>query len=388
MKLINCPICDSQNFEIVYKREYRVCIENDVYNWLGQQVICKNCGMIFTNPQPTAKMLRRFYEGYMIFGKVSEQFRESQIEFISRNIPGDCKTIFDIGASNGAFLNAARERGYKVFGVEPSGAAVQEALDKYGIGLIKDFFNDDLLDSFDNKFDIVSLSHVLEHVGEPIAFLNRAIKITHSGGYIFVEVPDTRKPQAYNIADFFTPEHTMYFTEGAMANISNRLNLRIIAMEGFEEKAAIRVLFKNDKHGAKDCALKSEYKRNLKVIGEYKSHRNRFILNLRAKLDGVVNKIIIYGAGGHTSELLQLGLLNAITIDRIIDSNPKKWGSLFEGYTVANPKILKDVNLPVLISSFDSQEEISDYLTSEFPHIRSLKLYEKAPHYECSNFAD
>jgi len=142
----------------------------------------------------------------------------------------------------------------------------------------------------------------------------------------------------------------------------------------------IRILLKNNK--VKKELIKNEYGINKKIIEEYKTQREKFIQNLKFRINHGIKKIIIYGAGMHTTQLLQSDILNNIEIDCIIDSNPKKYGMLFERYKVQNPKVLKNKNIPVLISSYDSQEEISDYLKVNFPHISQIKLYDKIVSYD------
>lgn len=379
-KQINCPICNSQDYANIYKKEYRLWIKNKLFIWPAQQVICKHCGMIFTNPQPTNKTLEWFYGSDMRYGEQSEFFRESQIEFIYNNTSENCKTIFDIGAFNGTFLNIARSKGYTVFGIEPSEEGVQEAMNKYGIRIIKGFFNEYFLNSFNKKFDIVTIRHVLEHIQNPIGFLKLAIRITNPYKYVYIEVPDANRPFANNIADFFSNQHIMHYTEGSLNNIANILGLRIAAVEKLREVPIIKILLRNEKVGK--YPLKNEYETNKGIIETYKIRKHDFIQNLKSKIDPQYKKIIIYGAGMHTTQLLQSGLLDNIKIDYIVDSNTKKHGMLFEGYVVQSPEILKDKNIPVLISSYDSQEEISNYLKVNFPHLIQIKLYDKIVSYD------
>jgi len=380
MKRIDCPICNLRDYEEVYKKEYRIWDKNKLVIWPAHQVICRNCGMIFTNPQPTNKTLEWFYGSDMRYGEPSEFFRESQIEFIYNNTSENCKTIFDIGAFNGTFLNIARNKGYTVFGIEPSEEGVQEAMDKYGIRIIKGFLNEEFSNSFNEKFDIVTIRHVLEHIQNPLSFLKLAIKITNPYKYVYIEVPDTSRPFANNIADFFSNQHIMHYTEGSLRNITNILGLRVVTVKKLQEIPVIRMLLKNEK--IESCPLKNEYEINKKIIEEYKSRRQVFIPNLKSKIDPHIKRIILYGAGMHTTQLLQTGLLNNIKIDCIVDSNPKKHGMLFEGYEVQSPEILKDKNIPVLISSYDSQEEISNYLKINFPHLIQIKLYDEIKSYD------
>jgi len=379
-KQINCPLCNSQNFEIVYKRRYKMWSKNKLLVWLAQQVICKDCGMIFTNPQPTNKTLDWFYKSDMRYGKPSEFFRRSQIDFINNNILENCKTIFDIGAFDGTFLNIAKNRGYNVSGIEPSEEGIHRAMEKYGIKIIKGFFNEEFLNNFNDKFDIVTIRHVLEHIQNPINFLKLAINITNPRKYLYIEVPDASRPFTDNIADFFSNQHIMYYTETTLKNIANILSLRVVIVEKLQEIPIIRILLKNEK--IEKHSLKNEYDINKQIMVGYKSRKEDFIQNLKSKITPNIKKIILYGAGMHTTQLLQTGLLDNIKINCIVDSNIKKHGLLFEGYKVQNPKILREKNIPILISSYDSQEEISKYLTDNFPHIIQIKLYDRVISYD------
>lgn len=253
-------------------------------------------------------------------------------------------------------------------------------MDKYGIKIIKGFFSEIFLNSFNKKFDIVTIKNVLEHIQNPFSFLKLAIKITNPRKYIYIEVPDTSRPFANNIADFFSNQHIMHYTERSLRNIANILGLRAVTVEKVQKIHIIRILLKNEK--VRKCPLKNEYEINKKIMEKYKIEREKFIQNLKAKIYPYIKRIIIYGAGMHTTQLLQTGLLNNIEIDCVVDSNPKKHEMLFEGYKVQSPGILKDKNLPVLISSYDNQGEISNYLKINFPHINQIKLYDKITSYD------
>jgi hypothetical protein len=140
------------------------------------------------------------------------------------------------------------------------------------------------------------------------------------------------------------------------------------------------MVLKNEK--IEKHSLKNEYDINKQIMVGYKSRKQDFIQNLKSKIKPNIKKIILYGAGMHTTQLLQTGLLNNIKIDCIVDSNIKKHGMLFEGYEVQSPEILKEKNITVLISSYDSQEEISKYLTDNFPNIIQIKLYDRVISYD------
>ena len=117
------------------------------------------------------------------------------------------------------------------------------------------------------------------------------------------------------------------------------------------------------------------------IMRAYKERKEIFLDNLRKKIQ--VKEVSLYGAGEHSSQLLSSDLLKGIRVAAITDSNPKKWGMPFHGFTVIPPAELP--NVPILISSYDSQEDITSYLTKHFPHLSQLKLYDRIISYDTGN---
>lgn len=68
--------------------------------------------------------------------------------------------------------------------------------------------------------------------------------------------------------------------------------------------------------------------------------------------------------------LVKIGII--IKIRRGVDCVAK---FLFARYY--SPEILKDCKFPVLISSYSSQEEISDFILENYPDIEQVKLYDE-----------
>ncbi len=347
----------------------------------------QKCGMIYTNPQPDVQTLQFYYEKYLRFGESSALFSKERVQFLKKNANNSFNTILEIGAFDGTFLNLVKNEGFKVFGLEPSPEGVEKAEKKYGLNLEKAFFNEEYVKGFlksgNNKFDIVCFFHVYEHIQNPINFLNLVTKITKPDGIIFIEVPDAQKPFANNIADSFSIEHIMYYTETSFRNIAGILGLELVEIE--KPHGVIRVIFKNS-NLKPTYKITNEYENNKSILEKYKKYRKKFLNSIKEKLEGLKN-IVIYGAGMHTSQMIQEGLLNDINIEYIVDSDPKKWGSKFFNYIVMSPEILKNCKYSVLISSYDSQEEISSYLLNEFPSIKQVKLYNNVISYNKGDYS-
>ncbi len=83
----------------------------------------------------------------------------------------------------------------------------------------------------------------------------------------------------------------------------------------------------------------------------------------------------------YTSQLFSTNLLDNIKVEAIIDSDTKKWGRGFFGFSIQPHSVLRNLGGTVLISSYDSQEETSKFLSKNYPNIKQIKLYDKVVGY-------
>jgi 2-polyprenyl-3-methyl-5-hydroxy-6-metoxy-1,4-benzoquinol methylase len=95
--------------------------------------------------------------------------------------------LLDIGAASGIFLNLARNAGYRVTGIEPSAALVADAEKLYGLnlfcGTVEQFVASE-------KFAVITLLDVLEHVTDPGALLASVDRLLAPGGMLVIVTPD------------------------------------------------------------------------------------------------------------------------------------------------------------------------------------------------------
>lgn len=75
----------------------------------------------------------------------------------------------------------------------------------------------------EGTFDVVALSHVLEHVLDPAAFLSAAVALLAPGGTLFVEVPN--RDERFK-SDVFP--HLLFFSPQSLSALATRLGLDIM----------------------------------------------------------------------------------------------------------------------------------------------------------------
>ena len=96
----------------------------------------------------------------------------------------------DIGAGLGKAMNALSKAGFDSYGFEPSEQFYERAINQSGIpreklklGMIEN------MDYPENSFDFISFGAVLEHLYNPSASIQKALKWLKPDGVIHIEVP-------------------------------------------------------------------------------------------------------------------------------------------------------------------------------------------------------
>src|SRR5207245_4865170 len=97
------------------------------------------------------------------------------------------RSVLDIGCGDGYFLRIMRDLGWTVQGLEPDPKAAAFAR-AYGLDIIQSPIEHASLPS--NAFDVITTSHVIEHVLEPVTFLSVARRALRPDGLLYVFTPN------------------------------------------------------------------------------------------------------------------------------------------------------------------------------------------------------
>lgn len=160
---------------------------------------CTHCGIIFIHPQPTAEELaqlysREYFKGdfrcghagsYFDEGNLSRLADRSLLERIKTHVPSG--HFLEIGCAGGAFLNAAREAGFDVAGVEYSDEAAAFARQRFHLEVAVGDLTDARYAA--SSFDVAFMGDVLEHLRDPVATLRETRRILRPGGLLVIHCP-------------------------------------------------------------------------------------------------------------------------------------------------------------------------------------------------------
>jgi 2-polyprenyl-3-methyl-5-hydroxy-6-metoxy-1,4-benzoquinol methylase len=137
--------------------------------------------------------------------------------------------LLDVGCGAGEFLARMRQIGWESQGVEPDPNAARHARDRFGLNV----FCGTLAEAGipDESFDAVTMSHVIEHVADPIGLMAECRRILKPGGRLVAVTPNTeslgRRIFGGAWYPWETPRHLMIFAPEHLQLTATRAGLTI-----------------------------------------------------------------------------------------------------------------------------------------------------------------
>ena len=156
---------------------------------------CPECELCYLGKsvRPQSFLDNQWYEGFSQHVEWGERFLAQlapayyrQLNVLESLTAG--RHLADVGCGVGVFLAAAKESHWDVFGIEESPYAAGFAKQAYGLDYVPHLHS-----VKPSSLDVVRLSHVLEHIPEPVAFLQEVKRLLKPNGILSIIVPN-REP--------------------------------------------------------------------------------------------------------------------------------------------------------------------------------------------------
>lgn len=146
------------------------------------------------------------------------------------------KSILDIGSGRGWMLYFMKKHfKYEITaGTQISENAYRFSKEKLNL----EIYNKDLLElSFKNKFDVISILHVLEHIENPEKYIEKIHDLLNAKGLLFVEVPNfnswaEKLTQKHWLA-LDLKHHLFFFTPSSLVSLLEKHNFKIKKIRTF-----------------------------------------------------------------------------------------------------------------------------------------------------------
>ena len=258
-KIKNCPICKGNSFS-----HHISCIDHNYSGDVFNIVKCDKCSFKFTNPRPKENDLYKYYksENYIshtsskkgIFNMLYHIVRNYQFikkyNLINKLVTKQNKKLLDVGSGTGEFLNYFKNKGWNVRGIETDKGAREFSLRNYNCRIDKN-----LKDTVEKgeKFDVITLWHVLEHVYKFNDYINVLKKLLKKDGYIILGLPNCNSYDAKHYNEFWyaydLPIHVSHFTINDINRLSKANKFKSLSIRPLIFDAYYISMLSNKKSG-------------------------------------------------------------------------------------------------------------------------------------------
>jgi len=241
LEIAACPLCGDKNAE-PYLQTIEVGVSQATTIWNLQR--CASCNLIFLNPRPTENASSAFYQQaeYLPFSSAANQqsvlarvyalARRYNLKWKRRVVSRICKRgwLLDVGCGTGEFLHEMRRAGGEAAGIERDPEAAQFAREHLKLNVITGGVES--LTKFSDKFDIITLWHVLEHLYQPIEALERLKSMLSDNGVLIIAVPNIASVDAKFYREHWValdaPRHVQHFTLDTLQAMAARAGLKLL----------------------------------------------------------------------------------------------------------------------------------------------------------------
>lgn len=377
MRLEKCNICEG-GVEKVFELPFLDLQGAEERKYIQQLCFCKKCGFLFTgNPFSDKQLLNRYKnfskfefddENYMLDD--SEGYKKRclrQYRFIKDAIDDDFLSILEVGAASGYNLSLYSEK-KEVKGIEPSLRNCQSALKYYNVDMYNGMFDEYIQSENVKKYDLIFLSHTLEHLVNPSDFIAKCKQLCNK--YIFIEVPSMDYKFIEEPLGMFCEEHVNYFTLESLSNLMYSHGFEMVDVNyifgieyslpaGWPAMSTIWKIAESAANTPKIPVLDSEL-----IITTYIRKNIEALNKIKQLIDGIPmdEKLAVWGTGHHASMLLANTSLAEKNIVKVYDGDKRKHEYEFNGVRIGgfDESDIYDKRIDsILVATYTAQKAIS-----------------------------
>jgi 2-polyprenyl-3-methyl-5-hydroxy-6-metoxy-1,4-benzoquinol methylase len=254
MRKINCYLCKSSKKHILFKQEsddlelsrvLKKKKKNIKLNW----VICKNCGFVYRdkilNNKETSDLYSKYHE--RVFNKTDpDQYfnkiislpksiseNHQKINWLNQNLKKKFSKkkklkVLDVGCGGGTLLFTVKSKINTsiICGVELNPVYAKLAKKKLKANILSKEYKSGL---FGFPFDLLINAKVLEHIADPLPFLQEIENDLTEDGLLFIEVPDIS--DMYNLPpdnERFGIVHIYFYSKNTLSALLEKAGFLVI----------------------------------------------------------------------------------------------------------------------------------------------------------------
>src|SRR4051812_47640224 len=272
MEMVVCDLCQSDQSDVIARqRDLLLEVTNDEFTI----VRCRQCGLIYLNPRPSKELLGSYYptvyyppvqvktrpqfqqQAKQLSARIKRWVLEDYYGYPSDELPGwwrhvrrvllwPDKTlrelkgrhplpwrgegkVLDVGCGAGGNLKTLRDQGWDPYGIEISEVAAAHARE-----LVTGNIHTGTLESAPfppQSFDLVFMSHSLEHLPSPVDALRRVHRLLKDDGLLAISVPNVNSLEFKLFGRWWfpldPPRHFYHFDRCSLSGLIAQAGFRL-----------------------------------------------------------------------------------------------------------------------------------------------------------------
>ena len=236
---LTCPCCESSISEIwAIAQDYEyLATKEEKFNYRQ----CQNCDTIFLEAMPINRLSTIYPSNYYSFleqptgfiHKIKGLLDQLFFRRILKSIPGDSIRALDIGGGTGWVLDSIssiepRLSLSQIVDIDPDAQQLAETNDhRFFCGRIEDFESEE-------KFDLVLLLNIIEHVADPKELLIKISDNLSDSGVAIIKTPNIDSLDARIFKNSYwgglhCPRHWVLFSDSSIRTLIDKSGLEIVS---------------------------------------------------------------------------------------------------------------------------------------------------------------
>ena len=346
MTEIQCPVCHASDFSTFFHWENAVAEQQflqktqfDAQHCRRGKIelgFCRECGMIWNTVfDPSLLNYAAPYDATQTLSTTFQKYATDTAQHLVDKYDIRGKDVIEIGCGDARFLKLLCELGGNHgIGFDPSWNNENNNELPETIKVIPDYYSDR---HADYHADLICSRHMLEHIHNPIQFLQDLAHTTQKQRPLFFfEVPNA----SWSLRNFafwdIYYEHCTYFSSVSLNRLFMSCRFDVLDIrEGFDGQYLWVESKLNSPEKQNPYRLNTNWEINnlSREVGAFSQAQRRLFEALQRKISTLLKdkKVVIWGAGARAVALLNLLKIQPNEIEYVVDINPKKWGAFVPG---------------------------------------------------------
>ncbi len=236
----NCGIDDCTPIAVGQDFEYETSAEEYL------AVLCRRCSLVYLNPRPDDASLAKAYpdtyhafafdpKGFGLIYRVRERLEASRLLKWCRGLPDNAR-ILDIGCGDGFHVDLLKRFGKSTWQVEgiDSDPRAAEGAKRRGVEIRCGRIEDADLET--QSYDLILMVMTLEHLPDPLRYVQRAARLLRPGGRLVIVTDNTGSPDFWMFGNrhwggYHFPRHEYLFNKKNLAKLCQKAGLEPLSVK-------------------------------------------------------------------------------------------------------------------------------------------------------------